>query len=70
MFYVSQQESQMKKSLLFLPLLGLASNVAAQELRGVVTDADNNPLVGASVYWAEPTPFTASRTTTGSWPPI
>ena len=29
----------MKKSLLFLPLLGLASNVAAQELRGVVTDA-------------------------------
>ena len=42
----------MKKSLLFLPLLGLASNVAAQELHGVVTDADNNPLVGASVYWA------------------
>ena len=55
MFYVSQQESQMKKSLLFLPLLGLASNVAAQELHGVVTDADNNPLVGASVYWAETT---------------
>ena len=52
MFYVSQQESQMKKSLLFLPLLGLASNVAAQELHGVVTDADNTPLVGASVYWA------------------
>ena len=44
MFYVSQQESQMKKSLLFLPLLGLASNVAAQELHGVVTDADNNYL--------------------------
>ena len=32
----------MKKSLLFLPLLGLASNVAAQELRGVVTDAEAN----------------------------
>ena len=24
----------------------------AQDLRGVVRDADNNPLVGASVYWA------------------
>ena len=66
MFYVSQQESQMKKSLLFLPLLGLASNVAAQELRGVVTDADNNPLVGASVYWAETT-IGASTSATGAY---
>ena len=56
----------MKKSLLFLPLLGLASNVAAQELRGVVTDADNNPLVGASVYWAETT-IGASTTATGAY---
>ena len=56
----------MKKSLLFLPLLGLASNVAAQELRGVVTDADNNPLVGASVYWAETT-IGASTSATGAY---
>ena len=66
MFYVSQQESQMKKSLLFLPLLGLASNVAAQELHGVVTDADNNPLVGASVYWAETT-IGASTSASGAY---
>ena len=56
----------MKKSLLFLPLLGLASNVAAQELHGVVTDADNNPLVGASVYWAETT-IGASTSATGAY---
>ena len=32
-------------------LLGLGSS-RAQDLRGVVRDADNQPLVGASVYWA------------------
>ena len=29
-----------------------ASALRAQDLRGVVRDADNRPLVGASVYWA------------------
>ncbi len=29
-----------------------ASALRAQDLRGVVRDADNQPLVGASVYWA------------------
>ena len=56
----------MKKITLISPLLGLASNVAAQELRGVVTDADNNPLVGASVYWAETT-IGASTSATGAY---
>ena len=40
-------------SLLFLLFSSAsASTLRAQDLRGVVRDADNQPLVGASVYWA------------------
>ena len=35
-----------------LAVLACAGVVEAQDLRGVVRDADNQPLVGASVYWA------------------
>ena len=43
----------MKKILLQLSLiLGLATSVSAQEIKGTVTDTENQPLVGASVYWA------------------
>ena len=37
--------------LLFSVLVGCGA-LRAQDLRGVVRDADNQPLVGASVYWA------------------
>ena len=41
-----------RKILLFL-LAGSAFGTGyAQDLRGVVRDSDNQPLVGASVYWA------------------
>ena len=40
-------------SLLFLLFSSASvSTLRAQDLRGVVRDADNQPLVGASVYWA------------------
>ena len=40
-------------SLLFLLFSSASvSTLRAQNLRGVVRDADNQPLVGASVYWA------------------
>ena len=32
--------------------LAVCGTLSAQDLRGVVRDADNQPLVGASVYWA------------------
>ncbi len=32
-----------------------ATSLSAQELRGVVRDENNEPLLGASVYWAETT---------------
>ncbi len=35
-----------------LAVLAGAGLAEAQDLRGVVRDADNNPLIGASVYWA------------------
>lgn len=56
----------MKKSLSLLFLACLAANATAQEVRGIVTDADNNPLVGASVYWAETT-IGASTSATGAY---
>ncbi len=41
------------KILLFTTLFTLfGASLRAQELRGVVRNADNEPLVGASVYWA------------------
>ncbi|WP_290535333.1 TonB-dependent receptor [Alistipes sp.] len=45
----------MKHTVLYTVLLIMsvsASALRAQDLRGVVRDADNQPLVGASVYWA------------------
>ncbi|WP_300722182.1 TonB-dependent receptor [uncultured Alistipes sp.] len=46
----------MKRNVLYTILLFFmsvsASALRAQDLRGVVRDADNRPLVGASVYWA------------------
>ena len=33
-------------------MMASASTLRAQDLRGVVREADNQPLVGASVYWA------------------
>ena len=32
--------------------LAVCGSLRAQDLRGVVRDADNQPLIGASVYWA------------------
>ena len=39
-------------SILFTLLSGLCGAVRAQEVKGTVRDADGQPLVGASVYWA------------------
>ena len=56
----------MKKTLLFLVLLGASSRAAAQDIRGTVTDSDGNPLVGASVYWAGTT-VGAGTSTAGTY---
>ena len=45
-------------------MLGFAAPAAAQDIHGIVTDADNQPLVGASVYWAGTT-IGASTSATG-----
>ena len=55
-------------SLLFLLFSSASvSTLRAQDLRGVVRDADNQPLVGASVYWAGTT-VGASTDAQGSLP--
>ena len=41
-----------KISFFTLSALAACSTLNAQDLRGVVRDADKQPLVGASVYWA------------------
>lgn len=41
-----------KISVLSLFFLALCGSLRAQDLRGTVRDADDQPLVGASVYWA------------------
>lgn len=41
----------LKTVLLFSALVGCGT-LRAQDVRGVVRDADNQPLIGASVYWA------------------
>ena len=56
----------MKKSFLYLFMLGFAAPAAAQDIHGIVTDADNQPLVGASVYWAGTT-IGASTSATGEY---
>lgn len=33
--------------------LAACGSLRAQDLQGVVRDAENQPLVGASVYWAD-----------------
>lgn len=35
-----------------LSALAVCGTLNAQDLRGVVRDADKQPLIGASVYWA------------------
>ena len=49
---------KIKLILLFAGSL-LCASLRAQDLRGVVRDADNQPLPGASVYWAGTTVGTA-----------
>ncbi|MBR7169623.1 MAG: TonB-dependent receptor [Alistipes sp.] len=39
----------------FVALLSVAATASAQTLRGRVTDQQGEPLIGASVYWAETT---------------
>ena len=46
--------------------LAVCGTLSAQDLRGVVRDAENQPLVGASVYWAETT-IGASTSATGAY---
>lgn len=62
--------------------LAACGSLRAQDLRGVVRDAENQPLVGASVYWAGTTIGASTdaqgafllhrvkRATTSSWPRI
>ena len=43
----------MKRTLFLVSAFALlAASAVAQDLRGVVRDAEGQPLVGASVYWA------------------
>ena len=46
-----RETMKIKLILLFAGSL-LCASLRAQDLRGVVRDADNQPLPGASVYWA------------------
>ena len=46
--------------------LAVCGTLSAQDLRGVVRDADNQPLVGASVYW-ESTTIGASTDAEGAF---
>lgn len=46
--------------------LAVCGTLSAQDLRGVVRDADNQPLVGASVYW-EGTTIGASTDAQGAF---
>ena len=46
--------------------LAVCGTLSAQDLRGVVRDADNQPLVGASVYW-EGTTIGASTDAEGAF---
>ncbi len=50
----------MKKSILMLCFAAFGFAAQAQDLRGAVRDADNQPLVGASVYWAGTTVGTST----------
>lgn len=42
-----------KLAILSLFSLTLCGTLRAQDLRGTVRDAENNPLTGASIYWAD-----------------
>ena len=42
---------KINKIILSVSSLAVCGTLSAQDLRGVVRDADNQPLVGASVYW-------------------
>ena len=41
--------------------LAACGSLRAQDLQGVVRDAENQPLVGASVYWAGTTIGASTR---------
>ena len=43
---------KINKTILLFTALAAGATLRAQDMRGVVRDADNQPLVGASVYWA------------------
>lgn len=43
---------KINKTLLLFTALAACVSLRAQDMRGVVRDADDKPLVGASVYWA------------------
>ncbi|WP_418992157.1 TonB-dependent receptor [Alistipes sp.] len=43
---------KINKAILLFTALAAGVSLHAQDMRGVVRDADNQPLVGASVYWA------------------
>ena len=53
-------------SIFTLSALAVCGTLNAQDLRGVVRDADNQPLVGASVYW-EGTTIGASTDAEGAF---
>lgn len=57
---------KINKIILSVSSLAVCGTLCAQDLRGVVRDADNQPLVGASVYW-EGTTIGASTDAQGTF---
>ena len=57
---------KINKIILSVSSLAVCGTLSAQDLRGVVRDADNQPLVGASVYW-EGTTIGASTDAQGAF---
>ena len=57
---------KINKIILSVSSLAVCGTLCAQDLRGVVRDADNQPLVGASVYW-EGTTIGASTDAQGAF---
>ena len=57
---------EINKIILSVSSLAVCGTLCAQDLRGVVRDADNQPLVGASVYW-EGTTIGASTDAQGAF---
>ena len=55
MFHYAKKSMKIKHIVSFVALLSVAATASAQTLRGRVTDQQGEPLIGASVYWAETT---------------